>query len=277
MDFNVTRIQFLSESDIVQISNDFEENRLKSIMLKSDILAFQKEVLNLDLIPSLNSGNGFSESSKFSTFGNATFPFKNNRSRDVTKWSPILGRKYKGICDDLPVSSFCNMLVSFGIKESLSSTEFFKFVLNNIEADLTVRIVNHLISKDCIDDSCESRLTELYAYLRTTYGITDTPCLLQSKLEKLRQENLSITEFSQLFSKRLDEVQALNPKIPSARPMFCQDMSRFKSCLHERYRVYAGDQYDVNDYDKLVSCLMIWEKNIESREGRLPNSKPLRE
>ena len=39
-----------------------------------------------------------------------------------------------------------------------SSYEFLKFVLKKAEADLTVRIVNHSIAKDCIDDSCETGL-----------------------------------------------------------------------------------------------------------------------
>ena len=275
INFKVENLPFISESDIVQIINNFETDSIRAIVLKSNILSLQTKISSISSSNSNSNGeSSFGFAPKLSTFGHASFPSKSTRPRDVTKWSPILGRKYRGICDDLPVSSFCNMLISFGIRESMSSTEFFKFVLNNIESDLTVKIVNHLISRGCIDDSSESRLSELYAFMKLSYGITDSPCILQSRLEKLRQESMSITEFSQLFSKRLDEVRSVQSENPLTDSYV---LSVFKSCLHERYRIFADDQVAVKNFDHMVDSLMIWEKNIESREGKLPNSKSTKE
>ncbi len=53
-------------------------------------------------------------------------------------------------------------------------------------------------------------------------------------------------------------------------------VSTFKSCLNEKYRLFADELVTIKTYGELLTCLMIWEQNFLSRKRHLPTLKPSR-
>ncbi len=72
--------------------------------------------------------------------------------------------------------------VSFGIKKSASNVELLRFVMISLKIDITVQVLNHLAARNYIEDSsAASRLSVLNDYLKSTFLITDTSSILQSR------------------------------------------------------------------------------------------------
>ncbi len=92
------------------------------------------------------------------------------RCRDVSKWPLVLVRTFLGESDKCPVSKFCTLLISYGIKESASPMEFFLYVLYNLSSELNMELVNYLLSKKVIEDQHDSiRLSLVYEYLKVAF------------------------------------------------------------------------------------------------------------
>jgi hypothetical protein len=51
---------------------------------------------------------------------------------------------YQGNSDPVQISSLFQKLISVGVRESLSDTEFYRFVLANFDIDINVEIINYL-------------------------------------------------------------------------------------------------------------------------------------
>jgi hypothetical protein len=211
MKISTEALVFMTDSDIKRICEGVEPDLIKSLSLKLNLqvtrkafLYHQNQTSLIQPVPVVDTLSTRTNDSKSSLFDTVSFPERSEKSRDTNKWPLVLGRRYKCVSDPVPVSSFINLLVSFGIKESVSSSEFFRYVTSNLEIDFNVQVVNFLISKGCIDDSASSeRLTRLHDSLKSSFSITDTPSILRSRLEKLHQESESIAEFSQKFNKHL--------------------------------------------------------------------------
>ncbi len=103
-----------------------------------------------------------------------------------------------------------------------------------------MQVVNFIISNGLIDDSSALiRLTFLHDYLKTTFSLTETPSILKSRLERLHQESDSVAEFSQKFSKHLEELRMSQIGIQMSESYV---ISTFKSCLNEKYRLFADER-----------------------------------
>ncbi len=214
-----------------------------------------------------------SEQSKSSNFGNVLFPQVSNKSRDVNKWPLVLGRTFRGTSDDTSVSKFCTLLISYGIKESASAVEFFRYILYNLSPEINVEVVNFLISKGCIEDQCAShRLSVLYNYLKSKYAITDNPSILYSKLECMKQESRSVADFAADFRIKVEELRVSQASVPLAESHI---LSVFKRSLHEAYRRCADEHFEITTLDRMIDALMLWERNFALREGHMPNTKTI--
>jgi hypothetical protein len=111
--------------------------------------------------------------------------------------------------------------------------------MSNLESDVVSQLVSHLITKGCIEDSTAAiRLSHLYEYLKTSFSITDNPVLIQSKLEKMKQDSRSVAEFSKDFNIHLSELKMAQGSHPLTESYM---ISAFKSCLHEKYRLFADE------------------------------------
>ena len=91
--------------------------------------------------------------SEQSLFGSVAFPSRLEKSRDTNRWTPVLGRLYKGSSDSVPISSLCQKLISVGVRESLSNVEFYRFVLANFDIDINTEIINFLEKQNCVEDT----------------------------------------------------------------------------------------------------------------------------
>jgi hypothetical protein len=232
-------IEVMSEIDISKIVDVFESDPVKNICLKSNLSLIRKKTLPIPQVPGVSTPDSVSVESRKSVFGSVIFPEGSGKSRDTNKWPLVLGRRYQGVSDSVPVSSFCNLLISYGIKESANSVEFYRFVMSNLESDVVSQLVSHLITKGCIEDSTAAiRLSHLYEYLKTSFSITDNPVLIQSKLEKMKQDSRSVAEFSKDFNIHLSELKMAQGSHPLTESYM---ISAFKSCLHEKYRLFADE------------------------------------
>ncbi len=102
---------------------------------------------------------------------------------------------------------------------------------------------------------------DAYDYLKTAFAITDNPVLIQSKLEKLRQDSKSIAGFTKEFYIKLNELRMSQTDTPLTESYM---LSAFKGCLHERYRLFADEQFSLKTLSQLVDALLIWEQNSVS-------------
>ena len=281
--FSVTDLLSLDNSDVLKLVDLLEPDPVGKIVLKTHIFSFCKAMTPSEPpsvppspppIPPVNTTPDVpvSISSETSMFGKVSFPHKNEPLRDTNRWKSVLGRLYQGNSDSVPISSLCQKLISVGVRESLSNIEFYRFVLANFDIDINVEIVNYLEQQNSVEDTnAVSRLSLLYQFLKSRFRITDCPTILQSRLERLHQGNRSVAEFADDFSRKLEDLKMAQNEHPLTESYV---LSTFKNCLSTRYRVFADDQVCAEKLDDLIRSLMVWEINVESREGAPPYSLP---
>jgi hypothetical protein len=114
----------------------------------------------------------------------------------------------------------------------------------------------------------------LFEFLKTRFALTDNSSLLQSRLEKLKQDGKPVAEFSEIFNQKLEELKMSQASNPLTETYV---LSAFKNSLDEAYRIFADNQCSVKSYSQMVELLIVWEQNNEAREQRFPStsiSKP---
>jgi hypothetical protein len=268
--FDMGNLVLFSDSDLKKLVASFEPDETKSIVLFNRLQKLRKNPSAVPP-PSPPPNDATSTSSKPSNFGPALFPSGSSKCRDVNKWPLVLGRNFLGEADPCSVSKFCTLLISYGIKESATCIEFFRYVLFNLSSELNVEVVNYLMSKNAIEDTQDSlRLSLVYGYLKSKFAITDNPNILFANLESTRQGSRQISEFSAEFRARVEELKVVHGGGLSEAYI----LSIFKRCLHDSYRRCADENVHVSTLSGMIETLMLWERNFQLREGYLPNSRP---
>ena len=289
MAFSPDDVLNIDRSDMAKICDLFEQDPLAKISLKVHLISFYKAIQHLKQLESRTTAvietappvatpvisnprpeQPPSVSSDRSVFGSVVFPPRPENSRDTNRWQPVLGRLYKGSSDPVPISSLCQKLISVGIRESLSNVEFYRFVLANFDIDIHVEIVNYLEKQNCVEDTnAAARLSHLYNFLKSRFQITDSPVILQSRLEKLKQGNRAVSEFADDFSRKLEDLRMAQSEHPLTNSYI---LCTFKSCLLDKYRKFADELVTAEKFEDLVHSLMVWEMNYEVRVGSPPYS-----
>ena len=265
-DFDMENLTLFSDRDLEQVVHSYESDVTKSLILLNRLQKIRKTPNSTKLAVE----NGKSSDSKMSNFGSASFPSGSSKCRDVNKWPLVLGRSFLGESDKCSVSKFCTLLISYGVKESATSVEFFRYVLYNLSSELNVEVVNFLMGKNVVDDSHDSlRLSMVYDYLKSRFAITDNPTLLFANLENTKQGNRPIAEFSSEFRTRVEELRIIQSSSIS-EPYI---LSIYKRSLHEAYRRFADENVHVSSLTEMIETLMLYERNFQLREGFLPCTK----
>jgi hypothetical protein len=212
-DLKLENILLFSDIEIAKLVSAFEKDETKSIILLNRLNLIRKS----SKPATVDVKDTVSVSSKSSNFGAVLFPdsHPNFKPRDVNKWPLVLGRPFKGTNDSTSISKFLTLLISYGIKESANSIEFFRYVLFNLSPEINVEIVNYLLSKEVMEDTISSaRLTHLYSYLQSRYSITDNPNILFARIEQMRQGSRPISDFAADFRIRIDELRTAQGSAP---------------------------------------------------------------
>ena len=286
--FDATGMSFstitsLEKEDLIKVAELSEPNPLAQILLRGNLLSIKSQLsptsnsipaeVNNDPVETEANSQSQVTTSTDSTFGSVVFPSKTDKVRDTNRWPLVLGRRYKGTSDPIPISAFCNQLISIGIREAASNVEFFRFVLGNLETSINVEVVNFLISKGIMEESKAAvRLPALFEFLKSRFALTDNSVILQSRLEKLKQNGRTIAEFSEIFHQRLEELKMSQSGNPLTEAYI---LSAFKNSLDDSYRLFADDQCSVRTCSQMVELLIVWEQNIEARESRLTSSSKI--
>jgi hypothetical protein len=211
-DLERENILLFSDSQLEKLVNVFERDETKSILLLNRLTKFRQD----SKFPASAIKESVSVASKSSNFGTVLFPdSRNSKPRDVNKWPLVLGRTFRGTSDSVSVSKFLTLLISYGIKESANSIEFFRYVLFNLTPEINVEIVNYLLNKEVMEDSNSSlRLSHVYSYLKSKYSITDNPNILFARIEQMKQGSRPISDFAAEFRTRIDELKTAQGSAP---------------------------------------------------------------
>ena len=266
-DLEMDNILLFSDAELEKLVKVFEKDDTLSILLLNRL----KKLRQSPKIPISVIKDSNSTTSKISNFGPVLFPdvHQTHKCRDVNKWPLVLSRTFRGSNDSVSISKFLTLLISYGVKESANTIEFFRYVLFNLSPEINVEVVNFLLSKEIMEDSNSSqRLTQLYTYLKNKYSITDNPNILFSRIEQMKQGTRSVSDFAAEFRSRVDELKTAQG---SASMSEAYILSMFKRGLHESYRRCADDHVEILTLDSMIDTLMLWERNVELREGQLPN------
>ncbi len=152
--FDATGMSFstitsLEKEDLIRVAELSEPNPLAQILLRGNLLSIKSQLsptsnpipaeVNNDPVETEANSQSQVTTSTDSTFGSVVFPPKTDKVRDTNRWPLVIGRRYKGTSDPIPISAFCNQLISIGIREAASNVEFFRFVLGNLETSITYR------------------------------------------------------------------------------------------------------------------------------------------
>ncbi len=112
----------------------------------------------------------------------------------------------------------------------------------------------------------------MYDFLKSKYAITDNQNILFSRLEDTKQAGRPIAVFASEFRTRVEELRMVQNSSTLSDAYL---LSIFKKSLDEAYRKCADEHFELLNIDTMFEALILWERNFESREKHLPNSKTL--
>jgi len=86
----------------------------------------------------------------------------------------------------------------------------------------------------------------------------------------MRQDSRPIADFAADFRVKVEELRVSQASIPLSESHI---LSVFKRSLHDAYRRTADEHFEITTLDRMIDALMLWERNYDLREGRMPNAK----